>query len=318
MATVTRAHPNIALIKYWGKAPGEGNIPATPSLSITLDALTTTTEVTDAEADIFELDGRPVADRKVTECLANLRRHHPVPPLHIRSRNNFPTAAGLASSASGFAALVTAIDAHCNLNLTAQVRSDYARQGSGSAARSIFGGFVALRGPNWQAEPLATPADWPLKVVIAIAAAEAKAVSSSEGMKRSAATSPYYPAWVASTGQDFEAAISLVASQDFAGLAELAEFSCLKMHGLMLSSRPGLIYWNPTTVACMHRVRQLRSNGLPVFFTIDAGPQLKAICLPEAAREVAAALADVDGVHKVLVSGVGDGAALVAKEAGND
>ena len=318
MATVTRAHPNIALIKYWGKAPGDGNVPATPSLSITLDTLTTTTEVTDAEADIFELDGRLAADRKVTECLANLRRDHPVPPLHIKSRNNFPTAAGLASSASGFAALVTAIDAHCNLNLTAQVRSDYARQASGSAARSIYGGFVALRGPNWQAETLATPADWPLKVVIAIAAAEAKAVSSSEGMKRSAATSPYYPAWVASTGQDFEAAISLVASQDFAALAELAEFSCLKMHGLMLSSRPGLIYWNPTTVACMHRVRELRSNGLPVFFTIDAGPQLKAICLPEAALEVAAALADVDGVHEVLVSGLGDGAALVTKEAGND
>jgi diphosphomevalonate decarboxylase len=318
MVTVTRAHPNIALVKYWGKASGEGNVPATPSLSITLDSLTTTTEIRDADADIFELDGRPVADAKVTECLANLRRRHTVPPLHIRSRNNFPTAAGLASSASGFAALVTAIDAHCNLHLTSRLRSDYARQASGSAARSIFGGFVALRGPNWQAEMLAAPADWPLKVVIAIAAAKAKAVSSSEGMRRSAATSPYYPSWVTSTGQDFETAISLVAHRDFAGLAELAEFSCLKMHGLMLSSRPGLIYWNPATVACMHRIRELRSNGLPVFFTIDAGPQVKAVCLPDAAAEVAAALAEVDGVHEILVSGLGEGAVLVTKEADND
>ena len=309
MTTVTRAHPNIALIKYWGKAAGEGNVPATPSLSITLDALTTTTEVSDADTDIFELDGRPVADAKVSECLANLRQRFPVPPLHIRSHNNFPTAAGLASSASGFAALVTAIDAHCELGMTAQARSDYARQASGSAARSIFGGFVALRGPNWHGEMLAAPADWPLKVVIAIAAAEAKAVSSSEGMKRSAATSPYYPSWVTSTAQDFDVAVTLVANRDFTGLAELAEFSCLKMHGLMLSSRPGLIYWNPTTLACMHRIRELRDSGLPVFFTMDAGPQVKAVCLPEAAPEVAAALADIDGVHEVLVSGLGDGAA---------
>jgi diphosphomevalonate decarboxylase len=313
MATVTRAHPNIALIKYWGKASGEGNVPATPSLSITLGALATTTTVSDAEVDRFELDEQPVADPKVARCLTNLRRRYAVPPLMIRSQNDFPTAAGLASSASGFAALITAIDAHCGLNLSAEERSDYARQASGSAARSIYGGFVALRGPHWHGQTLASAEDWPLQVVIAIATSEAKAVSSSDGMKRSAATSPYYPAWVTSTLDDFNAALPLVAARDFAGLADLAEFSCLKMHGLMLSSRPGLIYWNPTTLACIHLVRELRRSGLPVFFTVDAGPQVKAICLPEAAPAVADALADVHGVREVLISGLGEGAAVVTK-----
>ncbi len=318
MVTVTRAHPNIALIKYWGKAPGAGNVPATPSLSITLDTLATTTEVADAAQDSFALDDRVVDDAKVRNFLRRLREHYPLPPLQIRSSNNFPTAAGLASSASGFAALITAIDAHCGLNMSPAQRSDYARQASGSAARSIFGGFVALRGPDWQGEPVAPAAHWSLKVVIAISTSEAKAVSSSEGMTRSAATSPYYPAWVNSTNNDFESALSLIRERDFDAMADLAELSCLKMHGLMLSSRPGLLYWNPTTLACVHRIRQLRGQGVPVFFTIDAGPQVKAVCLPDAAPQVRDALAGITGVQQVLVVGLGPGASIVATAETND
>jgi len=302
------AHPNIALIKYWGKAPGPGNVPATPSLSVTLDALTTTTQVAVATTDVFHLDGRPVDDAKVAACLSRLRTRYPVPPLEIRSTNNFPTAAGLASSASGFAALITAIDALCGLGLTPPERSALAREASGSAGRSVFGGIVTLEGPEWQGRQLLGPDEWPLQVVIAITDAASKSVSSSVGMRLSAETSPYYAAWVESTRADFPAALAIVERRDFAALAELAEHSCLKMHGLMLATRPGLLYWNAATIACLHAVRALRAGGTPVFFTVDAGPQVKAICLPESAAAVRGELQAVPGVHRVVTTGLGRGA----------
>jgi diphosphomevalonate decarboxylase len=151
VSVVACAHPNIALIKYWGKAPTEGNVPATPSLSVTLDTLTTRTEVVLADADTLYLNGEPAQDAKVTGCLTDLRSRYAIPPVEVRTGNDFPTAAGLASSASGFAALVTAIDALCGLGMSAAERSTWARRASASAARSIFGGFVTLTGPEWQA-----------------------------------------------------------------------------------------------------------------------------------------------------------------------
>jgi len=312
MSTTACAHPNIALIKYWGKAATEGNRPATPSLSITLDTLTSTTTVDTSDRDEIELNGEITDDAKIAACLANLRRHFDIPALRIVSENNFPTAAGLASSASGFAALVTAIDAHCAIGLSAARRSDFARQASGSAARSIFGGFVGLDGPSWIAEPLLEPADWPLRVVIAVTDVGSKSVSSSVGMTRSAATSAFYSGWVASTGDDYANARRAVDSRDFAALAELAENSCLKMHGLMMSSKPAMLYWRPATLACIEAVRGLQEAGTPVFFTIDAGPQVKAVCLPEAADSVAEAIGRVPGVLSTSTVGLGAGARLLA------
>jgi diphosphomevalonate decarboxylase len=309
VTTIACAHPNIALIKYWGKAPRPGNVPAAPSLSITLDSLATRTAVDDAATDSFELNGQAIDDPKLAACLADLRTRYDVRPLAIRSTNNFPTAAGLASSASGFAALVTAVDAHCGLGMDPSTRSIFARRASGSAARSIFGGFVALEGPDWAATPLLDPNAWPLRVVIAVTAAGPKPVASSAGMRRSM-DSPYYPAWVSSTHDDFRAARERIAAHDFAGLAELAEYSCLKMHGLMLASRPALLYWNSATLACLHRIRELRAAGIPVFFTVDAGPQVKAVCLPERAATVRTALAELPGVIEILEAGLGDGARL--------
>jgi diphosphomevalonate decarboxylase len=311
MATIARAHPNIALIKYWGKAPEPGNIPATPSLSITLDTLSSVTEVMDATSDRIELDGALVEDSKIVACLSMLRSDYEIPPLHIKSHNNFPTAAGLASSASGFAALVTAINGHCQLGLSDRQRSEYARRASGSAARSIYGGFVGLNAPDWVAEPLLPGADWPLKVVIAITDQRRKGVSSSSGMQISETSSPFYPAWVASTAEDYVHALKALATRDFSRLAELAESSCLKMHGVMQSSIPAMIYWRPATLACMHAVRDLRASGVPVFFTIDAGPQIKAICTAEAVDQVATTLSELPGVLTTQKVSLGDGAALV-------
>ena len=312
MSTTACAHPNIALIKYWGKAAGPGNFPATPSLSVTLDSLTTTTEVDDrAGDDRVYFDDVEVGDAKVLRCLAELRDAYQIPFLEVHTSNNFPTAAGLASSASGFAALIAAINGHCRLGLDLAAQSDHARRASGSAARSVFGGFVALEGPDWVARPVLDADAWPLSVVIAVTTSAKKAVSSSDGMKRSEATSPYFSAWVAGTTEDFAAGLSLVRARDFQGLAALAEHSCLKMHGLMLSSNPGLLYWNPATVACLHAIRELREQGTPVFFTVDAGPQVKAICLPEAEAEVRNTLQGISGVERVMTAGLGQGARVI-------
>ncbi len=316
------AHPNIALIKYWGKARLEGNLPAVGSLSITLGGLSTRTTIRfdpALEHDRFFLSGRedPAMAQRVSRCL-DLIRARLGSSLHavIESENDFPTAAGLASSASGFAALVTAADAALDGRLEPAERAELARQCSGSAARSIFGGFVELRLTSGGPQPTETrqilpPEAWPLEVVVAVTATQPKETGSTEGMLLTERTSPYYRAWVESSPADLAEARRAIEARDFEALAGISEVSCLKMHGLMLSARPGLLYWNGTTIDCLHRIRQLRRSGIPVFFTVDAGPQVKAICLPEARERVRNELAAVPGVLETLESGLGDGARVL-------
>lgn len=318
MQAVAIAHPNVALIKYWGKRAAAGNLPATGSLSLVLGGLTTETLVrfeAGRPGDRVVLDGREDAETtaRVSACLDLLRREAGIHDgAVVETRNDFPTGAGLASSASGFAALLTAAAGALGLHLPALRLAEIARTGSGSAPRSLLGGIVLLKN---QAETtvctqVSAPTDWPLEIVVAVTATGQKAISSRQGMLLSEQTSPYYPAWVETHGADLEAGLAAVQGRDFSTLAELTEHNCLKMHAVMLSTRPPLIYWTPATLACLQRVRELRAAGVPVFFTIDAGPQLKAVCLPEATSEVAAALGAIDGVRDVLRSPLGDGAQL--------
>lgn len=309
--TTAHAHPNIALVKYWGKQEKPGNLPATPNLSISLAGLTTVTHVSDAPSDTFILNSKETSDPKLVRWLEALRGTFDVPPLQIDSGNDFPTSAGLASSASGFAALITAINAHCDLGLNQEMCSEWARVGSASAARSIFGGFVALVPPQWQAIPMAKRDHWPLEVVVAVTSNEPKSVNSGDGMERSRLTSPYYNAWVRDATTDFAAASEAIERRDFLSLAAVAELNCLKMHSIMLTSQPTLSYWTPASIACMDRVRSLREEGHDVFFTVDAGPQIKAVCLPASADAVASALSETPGVLEVIRSSLGEGARVV-------
>ena len=323
MEATAVAHPNIALIKYWGKADVERNIPAVGSLSITLDGLTTTTRVhfdPDLGADRFALGGRPAPkmEARVTSCLDLLRRRAGVETRAlVESHNDFPTAAGLASSASGFAALVVAADGALGSALATADLADLARRASGSAARSLFGGFVEIslalgdHGVVPRTEQVLEPSAWPLCVVVAVTDTAAKDVGSTEGMVRTERTSPYYSAWVDSSVVDLAEARAAVGRLDFEALADISELSCLKMHAVMLSARPGLVYWNGATVECIRRVRELRANGAGVFFTIDAGPQVKAICLPEARSRVVRELGAVPGVGRIIESGLGEGARII-------
>jgi diphosphomevalonate decarboxylase len=211
---------------------------------------------------------------------------------------------------------VTAAAAALDLALPPRELSIVARQGSGSAARSIFGGFVEMHagraadGSDSFAEPILEASMWPLEVVIAITAKGEKEVDSRSGMLRSADASPYYPAWVATHPADLEVARAAIRVRDFAALAAVAEHNCLKMHAAAIASQPPLLYWNGATVECVAAIRRLRAAGVPVFFTIDAGPQVKAVCEPTARPAVAAALRAVPGVLQLLEAKLGAGAEL--------
>jgi len=317
MRATAKAQPNIALIKYWGKRDTCRNLPAVGSISITLADLYTTMSVTFDEslgADVLVVNGaddnlmRPRVSRCLDTVVGAERTH-----ARIESESNFPIAAGLASSASAFAALVVAADAAAGRENTSAQLASLAGQASGSAARSLYGGFVELKnaGDDIVVSELRGRDDWPLRVVVAVTATGPKPVGSTEAMEASRNTSPFYDRWIEQQDADLDEARVAIARKDFARLASVAEHSCLKMHSVMWGARPPMIYWNSTSLACMQTIRELQSEGIAVFFTIDAGPQVKAICKPEDEAAVQQALAATPGVEQVLVSGLGQGAAQI-------
>ena len=187
------------------------------------------------------------------------------------------------------------------------------RAASGSAARSLYGGFVELanEGDGIDVKTIRDAASWPLRVVIAITTDARKPVGSGKAMEQSRKSSPFYDRWINEQPADLDVARAAIADRDFDKLGAVAEHNCLKMHSVMWTSRPPAVYWNAATLDCLTTVRQLQSRGVGVFFTIDAGPQVKAICLPEHEADVRDALAATSGVTDVRVSGLGAGARRV-------
>jgi diphosphomevalonate decarboxylase len=319
MRATARARPNIAVIKYWGKRDLVRNLPAVGSISVTLSTLFTEMQVeidtalANDELYVNEAENRTMLAR-VSSCL-NLIAGEARPAVRVSSKSNFPIAAGLASSASAFAALVVAADAVFELSLPAQKLASLAGRASGSAARSLLGGFVELENDtdDIKVAQLLGPKEWPLEVVVAITALGPKPVSSGDAMEISRKTSPFYDRWVEQQAPDLTTARAAIQQRDLQRLGAVAEHNCLKMHSVMWGSRPPMIYWNSATIACMQTIRDLQARGVEVFFTIDAGPQLKAICTPQHAATVRTALAATEGVVEVMQSGVGDGAQVMGK-----
>jgi diphosphomevalonate decarboxylase len=321
--STARAHVNLALVKYWGKRDPVLNLPATGSISLTLDRLAVEARVAfgGGEADRFEIDGAPAAGNEETRLRAFLdlirgeagRRERAL----VSTRSTVPRGIGLASSAAAFAALALAGSRAAGLALSPTALSALARRGSGSAARSVFGGFVEWRrgeradGADSVAEPVAGPEHWDVHVVVAVTSTAPKAVSSRDGMER-AATSPLYPAWVASADRDLVDARAAIRARDLAALGAVAEQSALKMHAIGLAARPPLLYWRGATVECLHRVWALRADGIGAWATIDAGPQVKVLCEATDAPRVAEALREVPGVERVLACRPGPGAEVLA------
>jgi len=307
----------VSLIKYWGKRNTEQNLPAVSSLSLTLDSLWTRMSVEfDAglDKDRLEVNSKPADNMlpRVAQCLDRIVGVDRA-RASVVSHCNFPVAAGLASSASAFAALVVATAGAVNEQTDRLTLARLAGHASGSAARSLYPGIVLLTAGESEIDVHTVVDDWPLELVVAITEESAKPVASGEAMLRSAATSPFYATWVEQQTRDIATALDAVRDRDFAGLAKIAEHNCLKMHSVMWASSPPIVYWNQSTLACMQTVRKLQSDGVPVFFTIDAGPQLKAVCLPAAATTVEHALKETAGVGRILRSGLGAGARLMGQ-----
>jgi diphosphomevalonate decarboxylase len=292
------------------------NLPAVGSISITLDELFTSMCVElDAAlpADVLTVNGTEDASMlpRVSQCLdAVIGEQRDA--ARVISECNFPIAAGLASSASAFAALVIAADAASSGGRDTAALASLAGSISGSAARSLLGGYVELEnaGDDIDVRNLCSASEWPLSVVVAVTATAPKPVGSGEAMEVSRKTSPFYGRWIEQQDHDLAVAREAIAEHDFAKLGSISEHNCLKMHSVMWGSRPPMIYWNSATLECMQTVRKLQSEGVDVFFTIDAGPQVKAVCTPEAEGRVRQALLATAGVQDVMVTGLGAGAAL--------
>ena len=325
--TTVSAPANIAFIKYWGARDLDRAVPMNPSISMTLEHCVTqcTVEVLNHEGEdevwLAEPDGgfrSPEADfaRRMREHLGRIRRWAGrEEAVRVATRNSFPTAGGLASSASGFAALtLAAAGAFGKKNAPAKELSLLARRsGSGSASRSVFGGYVEWPAPGAEegedqsyAVQIAEPEHWELRDVIAVVEIGPKTVPSIEGHRR-ASTSPYYSKRLELLPSRLERVRRAIQDRDLATLGPLLEEEAVDLHLIAMSSHPPVFYWSPGTVAVLRAVRELRQEGLAAWATLDAGANVHVICDADSAEDVADRLEDVPAVGFVINDGVGPG-----------
>jgi len=299
MSRVTAiAHPNIALIKYWGKRDLALNLPAVSSVSLTLSGFRTQTTVeTGTSNDVVRVGGEEAPEAFRRRVLAFLDRILVGRgPLTIDTESNFPMGAGLASSASGFAALTLAACAAADRPTDPVILSTLSRLGSGSACRSFWEGFVHWRrgeqpdGTDSHGYPIDALNGWDLAMVIGVVETGPKAVGSTEGMERSRETSAFYQQWIDTSERDVSDALLAIEQRDLDGLGEAMERSTFKMHATMHTATPPLIYWKGATLDVLQEVFRLRANGVSAWATMDAGPQVKILCRASDADVVVAAI----------------------------
>jgi diphosphomevalonate decarboxylase len=314
------ACPNIAFIKYWGDIDPSLHIPSNGSISMNLAELSTRTTVSfhpSLSHDQFRLNGAPAtgeALERVNKLLNRVRQLSNISTFaSVESHNNFPMAAGIASSASGFAALSLAASRAAGLSLDEKDLSRLARSGSGSACRSIPGGFVEWQAGHEDADSyaysIAPPSHWNLVDCITLLSQTEKPVLSSVGHSL-AYTSLLQPARVADAPQRLSMCKAAILEHDFDQLAEVVELDSNLMHAVMITSTPPLLYWQPATVAVMHAVQSWKKEGLPVCYTIDAGPNIHVLCLGEQEERIVERLYQLPGVIKVLTAHPGGPARL--------
>lgn len=322
--TTAEAHPNIAFIKYWGNRDGALRLPMNGSISMNLDGLITRTSVSFQPSLPFDelvINGHEVAGaglKRVSEILdlirgmANLKDY-----AEVTTENNFPSGAGIASSASAFAALALAGSKAAGLDLGERELSRLARRGSGSASRSVPGGFV-----EWQAGAadedsfafsIAPPDHWNLVDLIAVVSAAHKKTGSTEG-HAVAPTSPLQATRVEDAPRRLEICRKAILEKDFNSFAAIVELDSDMMHAVMMTSAPALHYWQPASLAVMEAVRSWRADGLPVCYTVDAGANVHVITVESEAHVVEKNLRAISGVNDVLVARAGGAAKIVAND----
>lgn len=314
-----RAYTNIALIKYWGKKDQELILPMNNSLSLTLDAFYTETSVrfsSEYTQDSFSLDG-DIQDEKATKKISkflDLARKKAGIQLHaqVQSQNFVPTAAGLASSASGLAALAGACNDALQLGLSEKELSMLARRGSGSACRSIFGGFVEWEKGDSDTNSFAqvVPSDdWEqdLAMIFILINDQQKDVFSRDGMQRTVETSDFYDSWLDAVSQDIQTAKTAITNKNFLALGEVTEANGLKMHATTLAATPPFTYWSPDSLKAMNSVRRIRNEGTPCYFTMDAGPNVKVLCQKQDVSIILEKLSDEFASEQLTVAYAGKG-----------
>jgi diphosphomevalonate decarboxylase len=294
------APANIALCKYWGKRDLELNLPQTSSLSVSLGHLgakTTIEELTDSKETMDEIWINGKREKPNTPFSKNLKNFLDLFRLtktcvyRVKTAINIPIGAGLASSAAGFAAVVGALNDLYAWQLAPAELSILGRLGSGSASRSFWSGFVewqmGIREDGMDSKGHVLTEQWPaLRVGMLILNTAPKPVSSRVAMERTVSTSPFYTAWPAKQAVDLRAMKEAIAAQDFNVLGSIAETNALGMHSLMLAAKPPILYSEPSTIESMHRIWQYRDQGLSLYFTQDAGPNLKLLFLEKEAETV--------------------------------
>jgi diphosphomevalonate decarboxylase len=322
MTTATaQANPNIAFIKYWGNRDNILRLPMNGSISMNLDGLYTRTSISFQPSLPFDqliINGHEITGTGLNRVAYILDIVRGMANIHERaeivSENNFPAGAGIASSASAFAALALAGSKAAGLNLTEPELSRLARRGSGSASRSIPGGFVEWQVGTTDDDSFAfsiAPADhWKLVDCVAIVSASHKRTGSTEG-HAIAPTSPLQAARVADTPRRLDLCRDAILNKDFETFAAIVELDSDIMHSVMMTSTPALHYWKPASLAVMNAVRQWRSEGLPACYTVDAGANVHVICLEAESNAVNKRLREMDGVEDVLVAHAGGPAQLV-------
>jgi diphosphomevalonate decarboxylase len=305
------APTNIALCKYWGKRDEELNLPLTSSLSVSLGAKGTTTELklNGKDHDEVFLNGSVIANdspfgQGLFEFL-NLFRYEQTPRLSIHLTTNIPIAAGLASSACGFASLVLALDGLFDWQLSQDELSILARLGSGSASRSIWSGFVhwhaGIRSDGMDSHGESLRARWlDLCVGLLIFSEREKAIPSRVAMQRTVTTSALYQAWPSKVSRDLAAIKQAINNHDFQLLGKSAESNAVTMHATMLSAWPPIIYSLPQTLIAMQKIWDLRNEGLQLYFTQDAGPNLKLLFLARDIDNVLAHFPTVEIIQPFL------------------
>lgn len=321
------AHSNIALIKYWGRSQHHDpnlNIPLNDTVSITKYGLTdgiqlqthTTIEFSsDYDEDQAAVGGQQIMGRhleRIIRVIDHLRDISKISyKFKMQSKNDFPTQAGLASSASAFAALALAAAYALGLKFSKEELSKVARLGSGSAARSIHGGFVYChQGDSHEtsfAEQICTQDCFDMNAVIAIVDTGKKAITSDEG-HHLAHTSPFNEIRIKKSHEQAKEIKKLILENDFNAVGQMAEINCLYMHSVMMTSQPSLFYWQPTTLKIIKTIQQLRNDGLPYYFTIDAGPNVHCLCQSIHRSELERIITAIDGVKQtILVKPADDG-----------
>ena len=327
MKATATANANIALVKYWGKRDEKLFLPTNSSISMTTDKMTTTTTVDfdkKYKSDIFALNEKKISEEESENVSRHLNLIRSIckrkEKARVQSANYFPTAAGLASSASGFAALTLAAAHALCVSFNKKHLSIIARQGSGSASRSIFGGFVEWNrgeksdGTDSFAHPIASENHWKDFCMIAtVVQFGEKKVKSRAGMKQTVKTSPFYKSWLQTVGNDLNLVRKGILEKNFSLVGKTAEMNSLKMHATMLTTSPPIIYFAPATLKVIETVQELRESGTECYFTMDAGPQVKVLCLKKNAKKIRPELNRITGVKQTILCQPGSDAKLVQK-----